>query len=110
MSVHLSPASERRIALLFRPEGRDEARAVLARSRFGLAWNDYYLDRVRFSVLKLSGGDLGALREWMDVAESEGQRDWRDVVYEAGFASKVDAHAAWLADGSDEWPGVAREY
>ena len=49
------------------------------------------LDRVRFAVLKLSGGDLARLR-W---AVHDAQRDWRDVLIAAGFGTSLEAHRQW---------------
>lgn len=105
----LSAATRRRIPLVFRPEDRDAAATALAGTDFGMTtWSDYHLDRIRFAVLKLSGGDLAALRHWVGEAERGDQVDWRDVVSAAGFGGRVEAHAEWLADGPDEWPGVER--
>ena len=104
----LSAAARRRVALVFRPEDRDAAAAALEATDFGMtAWGDYHLDRIRFAALKLSGGDLGRLRHWIAEAERGDQVDWRDVVSAAGFGDRVEAHASWLADGSDEWPEAA---
>lgn len=103
----LSEATRRRIPLVFRPEDREGAADALRRTDFGMTtWDDYQLDRLRFAVLKMSGGDLAALRHWIGIAEGGDQLDWRDVLCRADFGGRVDAHAAWLADGSNEWPGA----
>jgi hypothetical protein len=47
-------------------------------------------ERIRFAVLKLSGGDLEGLR----AAIREAQIDWRDVLMMAGFGSG-SAHRCW---------------
>ena len=105
----LSAAVRRRIPLVFRPEDCDAAAAALVRTNFGMAtWDDYHLDRLRFAVMKLSGGALDALSKWIAAAEGHGDGDWRDVLVTAGFADRVESHAAWLSDGSDEWPGAER--
>jgi len=49
------------------------------------------LERVRFAVLRLSGGDLTRLAEAIRVA----QTDWRDVLVAAGFGETSQAHTTW---------------
>lgn len=49
------------------------------------------LERVRFAILKLSGGSLESLTEALRLA----QTDWRDALAAAGFADDPDAHLAW---------------
>jgi len=49
------------------------------------------LERVRFAVLKLSGGSVDELRKWIDQAKV----DWRDVLMAAGFGHSVNAHRDW---------------
>jgi len=49
------------------------------------------LERIRFAVLKLSGGDLDRLLESIDLA----QMDWRDLFVAAGFAESLTAHREW---------------
>ena len=48
-------------------------------------------ERIRFAVLKLSGGDLSKLQAAVALA----QVDWRDVLMGAGFGEDVSAHRAW---------------
>ena len=51
-------------------------------------------ERIRFAVLKLSGGDPGKL-----LAAIEGAgRDWRDTLMAAGFGHDQKAHLAWQPD------------
>lgn len=50
------------------------------------------LERIRFAVLKLSNGNLAALRQAIEVA----QIDSRDVLMAAGFGQDVRAHQAWF--------------
>ena len=52
------------------------------------------MDRFRFAVLKLSGGDLEKLDEALRLAKI----DWRDLLMDAGFDEDVKAHENWLAD------------
>ena len=44
-------------------------------------------DRIRFAVLKLSGGDIAKLEREIEGANI----DWRDTLLDAGFGD-VDAH------------------
>lgn len=53
--------------------------------------DEFQLERVRFAVLKLSGGDLEKLRKAVKLA----QTDWRDVLMAAGFGHDVNAHKSW---------------
>lgn len=49
------------------------------------------VQRVRFAVLRISNGDIDALKAAVDRAHV----DWRDTLVAAGFAESVDAHLAW---------------
>ena len=49
------------------------------------------IERVRFAVLKLSGGSLDRLRAAVESA----RQDWRDVLVGAGFGDDAQAHLAW---------------
>jgi hypothetical protein len=48
------------------------------------------LDRIRFAALRLGGGQLGSLREAIQM----GQTDWRDLLVAAGFGD-LHAHEQW---------------
>jgi hypothetical protein len=48
-------------------------------------------DRIRFAVLKLSGGDLVRLEREIDGAHC----DWRDTLMAAGFGQDIHAHLKW---------------
>ena len=48
-------------------------------------------DRIRFAVLKLSGGDLERLKREIDGAHY----DWRDTLMAAGFGEDIHAHLKW---------------
>lgn len=50
------------------------------------------LERIRFAALKLSQGELAALRSAVELA----QVDWRDLLVAAGFAWDVRAHESWF--------------
>jgi hypothetical protein len=49
------------------------------------------IERIRFAVLKLSGGDLNALQRAIDLV----QVDWRDTLMAAGFGSDATVHESW---------------
>jgi hypothetical protein len=51
------------------------------------------IERVRFSVLKLSDGELGTLRRAIRSAEV----DWRSLVHAAGF-DDPNAYESWLPE------------
>jgi hypothetical protein len=48
-------------------------------------------ERVRYAVLKLSKGNLSALRN----AIAEAKVDWRDVLAWSGFGDDPQAHLQW---------------
>lgn len=54
--------------------------------------NEIELERIRFAVLKLSGGDLNQLLRNIQGA----QTDWRDVLMAAGFGYDIAVHDAWV--------------
>jgi hypothetical protein len=49
------------------------------------------LERIRFAVLMLSGGDVDKLRATVDHAK----QDWRDVLVWAGFGYSLTEHDRW---------------
>ena len=49
------------------------------------------MERIRFSVLKLSQGDVDKLLTAIELA----QVDWRDLFMAAGFGHDPDAHRDW---------------
>jgi hypothetical protein len=53
-------------------------------------------DRIRFAVLKLSGGDLTRLER--EIADAH--VDWRDTLMAAGFGEDIHAHLRWNPPGS----------
>jgi hypothetical protein len=93
----LTPATIRRLNLLFAAENRGEA-ARLLREQCGnnLPFLEKAtpreLDRFRYAALKLSDGDLKRLRWAIKMA----QIDWRDLLVTASFAEDADAHRKWL--------------
>ena len=99
MAVPLSPETERRVQLLFDPNVRTEAIALLVEEcgnnlPFLEKSNEVELERFRFAALKLSGGDLRKLYDAVQLA----QTDWRDLLVAAGFATDTKANDKWLAN------------
>ncbi len=100
VSDELTPGTQLRIALLFSPANREYVSASM-REECGshLPFLDSAdrlgLERVRFAVLKLSGGDLVELQRALDLAK----QDWRDVLASCGFGDDIHAHSSW-------WPPV----
>jgi hypothetical protein len=94
--IALSAATERRLEAMFAPADRSAARDLLV-TRCGDNLPNWQgrdpigLERIRFAVLKLSGGQLEALALAVDVA----CEDWRDSLVAAGFAHEVRAHENW---------------
>ncbi len=56
------------------------------------------MDRIRFSVIKLSEGDMNKL----DAAIKLANVDWRDLLVSAGFGHDVDAHNEWFKHTTGE--------
>lgn len=52
------------------------------------------MERIRFSVLKLSAGDLNKLEEAVKLANL----DWRDLFMAASFGYDVEAHLTWYQE------------
>ena len=48
------------------------------------------IERIRFGVLKMSGGDMSRLRAAVELANE----DWRDVLMEVGF-DEPGSHKRW---------------
>lgn len=93
----LTPATIRRVRLLFRPEDRAEAcRLLLVECGNNLTFLEQAtsseLDRFRYAALRLSGGNLTNLRRAISVA----QVDWRDLLMAAGFGDDIHIHRRWL--------------
>jgi len=99
MATPLTDATTERIVQLFALADRDLVSALLL-DECGehlplLSSSDSAaIERIRFAVLKLSGGDLDALERAVGLAKT----DWRDVLVAAGFGSDVKAHFRWWPD------------
>ena len=52
------------------------------------------MERIRFSVLKLSEGDFMKLTEAVELANI----DWRDLFMVAGFGEDTQAHRTWYEE------------
>src|SRR3982750_2423238 len=92
----LSPETLRRLNILFAPEDRERATALLyEQCGNNLPFLDkldmYALERFRFAALKYSDGNLSQLERAVKLA----QRDWRDLLMAAGFANDLEAHRKW---------------
>lgn len=95
--VALSPSTQARLESLFSPDQQEAARCLLENEcannlPFCGGSGMFELERLRFAVLKLSGGDLGRLRQEIEQAKI----DWRDTLMAAGFGEDISAHKRWL--------------
>ena len=96
-SVPLSHGTAQRVAALFTGVARVTAAELLVEQcgdnlPLWVKTDPQGLERIRFAVLKLSGGDLAKLTRAVRMA----QRDWRDVLVAAGFANSIVAHESWF--------------
>jgi hypothetical protein len=92
----LSPETLRRVNILFPPEDRERANALLyeqcgSNLPFLEKADMYELERFRFAALKYSDGNLIQLERAVNL----GQQDWRDLLMATGFANDVEAHRSW---------------
>jgi hypothetical protein len=88
-----------RVGLLFLPEQRETASALLANEcgtnlPFCANQAPAGLNRIRIAAIKLSNGDLEKLKNAVELAK----RDWRDLLVAAGFAHDIHAHEEWLPE------------
>lgn len=95
----LSPATRERAEALF--QGRDlrvASRMLLEECGGGLPMSSSFgesaYERIRFAVLKVSGGTLSGMERAVSLANT----DWRDLLIEAGFAKDVTAHERWFPE------------
>jgi hypothetical protein len=99
MAADVSPGTIRRIAALFPEPQRSEVTQLLVslcgdNLPFAETLGPAGLERVRFGILKISGGSLDRLWSAVELAQS----DWRDVLVGAGFDKDERSHLRWLAD------------
>jgi len=95
----LSPETLARVEVLFAPEQREAARAMLENEcannlPFCERSDMFALERIRFAALKLSAGSLAGLEREIEQAK----RDWRDTLMAAGFGLEVNAHHRWFPE------------
>ena len=95
----LSRDAEERVESMFAPGDREAVRRLLIEEcgnnlPFCENLDTAALDRCRFAVLKLSGGDLEKLRKAIALAK----QDWRDLLVAAKFANDVTAHRRWFPE------------
>ena len=93
----VSQETERRIAALFPPSLRAEVSELLViqcgnNLPFCESYDEFQLERIRFSALKLSAGNIDKLKEAIKLAKT----DWRDLLVAAGFANDITAHKRWI--------------
>ena len=95
--IDLSDATWMRVRAAFPPDQHAAVgRALLERCGDNLPLVDpsyaQLAERIRFAVLKLSGGDLAHLESHLAMAAV----DWRDVLVAAGFGEDTRAHLDWM--------------
>jgi hypothetical protein len=100
MSLRLSKETEQKLAALFLPN-YNEASELLVREcgnnlPFCEKLDEFHLERIRFSALKLSAGNIDGLRNAIKLAKE----DWRDLLVAAGFADDTTAHKRWFPEKS----------
>jgi hypothetical protein len=96
MPPELSPETQLRLDTMFSPPLREEASTLISGQcgnnlPFCEKYDAFQLERIRFSVLKLSGGNIDKLKRAITLA----QKDWRDILVAAGFANDPLAHKTW---------------
>jgi hypothetical protein len=100
MHSHLTETVWEIIRLFFPPDQQAEAAAILAQ-RLEQP-RDYWsgdAERCCLAALKLSEGDLGTLRAWV-------QDDYRDMLLNADFGYDVTAHHSWANRVKAEGPAA----
>jgi len=94
--IDLSERTIELVAALFTGEQATQAEQILmyecADNIPFCEQNDkFQMERIRFSVLKLSEGRMDRLKEAVKLA----QTDWRDLFVAAGFGYDPHAHKEW---------------
>jgi hypothetical protein len=95
----LTDRTLRLIERLFPPDQHAAVRELLERDcginlPFCETQDAIGLERIRFAVLMLSGGNLERLQSMTDQAKV----DWRDVLVWAGFGYSLTAHDEWAQE------------
>lgn len=96
LMIELSKNTRARVEAIFPEEDRDRVADLLLREcgdNLPLVGTSYreLAERIRFAVLRLSGGNFERLVE----ASREASIDWRDCLVAAGFGDDPKAHLAW---------------
>ena len=92
MKIPLTDATNDRLARLFSVDDLDAAKTLLEQDcGQNITKPPTLIERVRFAVLKISGGTLEGLIDAIVLA----QTDWRDALVSAGFADNPGQHKAW---------------
>jgi hypothetical protein len=105
MSPRLSQETERKIAAMF-PQGLRAEVSELLKIQCGNNlpfcdnYDEFQLERIRFSALKLSAGNIDKLKDAIKLAKA----DWRDLLVAAGFADDITAHKRWIPPPSGLTP------
>ncbi len=94
--LKLSIKTKQVLKVMFSAERQDEARDLIESEcgrniPFCESNSSEDMERIRFSVLKISEGDLHKLREAIDLARN----DWRDLFMAAGFGHDTVEHVRW---------------
>lgn len=106
MPPRLSAATQERVDAMYPPDMREDATRLLVEEcghnipPFRQDDGEWAFERLRFAALKVSNGDLGALKTAIDAAK----RDFRDVLWAAGFAWSTKAHETWTPAGMGPQP------
>ena len=96
--IDLTPATFQRVQILFPAATELVAKLLRRECADNLPlWTPATpegLERIRFAVLKPSGGRLDRLNSAIRLA----QVDWRDALMAAGFGHSVAAHRVWMPE------------
>jgi gluconokinase len=103
MTPPLSARTSALVERLFLPEDQAEAKRLLIEEcgnnlPFCKDEDEIKMERLRFSGLRLSVGNLDELQRAVKVAKS----DWRDLLVAARFAESVTAHDGWAESALKE--------
>jgi hypothetical protein len=101
--IPLTQSVRDKIALVFDIDLQEEASELIQKHcGFSLplmqTTNPDHYDRIRFAVIKLSGGSMTTLREMITASHV----DWRDVLNGAGFAWDEEAHLRWNPESTEK--------
>ena len=94
--VELSPTTQKLIAHMFAEDEREEVERWLeteCADNLPLVGepDPESLERIRFAVLRASNGELDRIPDLITLA----QKDWRDLLVTAGFATSTKEHQLW---------------